>query len=515
MQTGLHLSRTAVAIVGLSVGLLASCDDDPTRPAVVPLSPDILNDSIIGRQEAIRILFNSRIDPRTGLDPENFVVTNLCTGLRVSGAVRIGTDSAGNRDTLIFSPSETIPFLTPLAIRVQNILTPAGQSLTTPFTLSVRTETPAVSDISWEVADSPTQDPGSGIFYLDRERGFYSTRTGTVFRTPDGGDSWEFLYKNDQFTSVRSIRAATADTLYFSAAPSLGGTTTSAIGLFRSTDGGQTFSSIFVQDPGDIRHTVMRKLPGRKPILMSFGNVGRLAVWRVDENAGTVTRFGPVAQVILGNSGDLSPDASRAVAVGLTTSPTPGTFNGAALVSLDSGVTFTQVTTLPADTRQLRGAGFLDNTTAFLLGDSSAVVRLNTTTGEATRLGGSAGIPQRTVGGDGTITTYHFTRAEFARDEPEIGFIIGLSVIDRPVGGDIKRGVILMTRDGGDTWRQQAVSGAGENGLAFPPLGEFPGQGDLHVLAHDFANIAGDEGFIAQRPGDVEVVTAVCAFNEP
>jgi photosystem II stability/assembly factor-like uncharacterized protein len=444
------------------------------------------------------------------------VVTNLCTGLRVSGALRIGTDSAGNRDTLIFSPSETIPFLTPLAIRVQNILTPSGQSLTTPFTVNVRTETPAVSDISWEAGKSPTQDPSSGIFYLDRQRGFYSTLTGTVFRTPDGGDSWEFLFKNNEFTTVRSIRAATLDTLYLSAAPSLGGTTTSAVGLFRSIDSGRTFSPIFVHDPGDIRHTVMRKSPGRRPVLLSFGNVGRLAVWRVDENAGTVTRFGPVAGIILGNSGDLSPDASRAVAVGLTTTPTPGTFTGAALVSLDSGKTFTQLTTVPDSARQLRGAGFINNVDAILVGDSSTVLRLNTSTGAMTWLGGSAGIPQQdTLDVDGSIVTYHFTRAEFARDEPQIGFMIGFSVIDRPVGGDIRRGVILITRDGGATWTQQAVAGAGENGLAFPPLGQFPGQGDLHVLAHDFANVAGDEGFIAQRPGDVEVVTAVCAFNEP
>jgi photosystem II stability/assembly factor-like uncharacterized protein len=429
--------------------------------------------------------------------------------------VRIGVDSVGNRDTLIFSPSQAIPFLTPLAIRVQNILTPGGQALALPFTTNVRTETPPVSDISWEVTDSPTQDPGSGIYYLDRMRGFYSTSSGTVFTTPDGGQSWQFLYKNDDFTAVRSIRAASVDSLYLIAAPKLGGTTVSAVGVFRSTDGGQTFSPIFIQDPGDIRHLVMRKFPGRAPILMAFGNVGRLSVWRVDESTGTVSRFGPVASVIIGNSGDLSPDASRAVAVGLTTSGIPGTFNGAALVSLDSGVTFTQVTNLPANTRQLRGAGFADNTTAFLLGDSSAVLRLNTTTGEATRLDGTAGIPQRTVAEDGTVTTYHFTRAEFAPDNREIGFIIGYSVVDRPVGGDIKRGVILMTRDGGETWTQQAVSGAGENGLGFPPLGESPGRGDLHVLARDFANTVGEEGFIAQRPGDVTAVTAVCAFNTP
>jgi hypothetical protein len=184
-------------------------------------------------------------------------------------------------------------------------------------------------------------------------------------------------------------------------------------------------------------------------------------------------------------------------------------------VSADSGKTLTEVTTIPAGTRRLRGAGFINDTEAMLIGDSSRVLRFNTTSGAFTSLGAAQGIPQRTVDPDGTITTYHFKKAEFAPNNRQVGWIIGFSVRDRPIGGDVKRGVILMTRDGGASWTQQAVEGADESGLGFPPLGELSGQGDLFVLANDFAVAVGDEGFIAARTADIQNVTGVCLFTTP
>jgi hypothetical protein len=495
-------------------GVIGACDDDPTGTAPVVLSPSVLNDSIIGRQEAIRVLFNSRLDSRSALDPENFVVTDLCTGLRVTGALRLGVDSAGGRDTLIFSPSQTLQFLTPLAVRVQNILNQTGQQLATPFTLRLRTLTPPVSDVSWEELNSPTQDNGSGIFFLDRNRGFYTAITGTLYRTLNSGLQWEFLFKDPQLTNPRSIRAATPDSLFFTASTSLGGTSFTATALFRSTDGGRAFSSLFVEGTGDMRTMSMRKLAGRKAVLFIVGNIGRLTTWRWDENTSTFVRFGPVSASVSGNGGDLSPDGARAVAVGRTF-PVGGTSTGSAFVSTDSGKTFVELTTIPATSRQLRGAGFVTNTDALLVGDSSNVLRLNTTTGAVTTLGQAQGIPQRTVDADGTITTYFFKKAEFAPNNRQIGWIIGYSIADRLVGGDIKRGVILMTRDGGTTFVQQAVEGQDEDGLGFPPLGELTGQGDLHVLANDFAVTAGDEGFIAARKADIQSVTALCTFTAP
>jgi photosystem II stability/assembly factor-like uncharacterized protein len=494
--------------------VIAACDDDPAAPEAVNLTPVVLNDTVIGRQEALRFLFNTRIDQRTALDPENVVVTNLCTGLRITGALRVGTDSAGGRDTLIFSPSQAIPFVTPVIARVQNILTVGGQGMAGPFILRARTETPPVSDVSWEERDSPTQDNSSGLFFLDRERGFYTAITGTLYRTVNSALQWGFLFKSPELTNTRNVRAATADSLYMTANTSLGGTSFSATALFRSVDSGRTFSPLFVEGTGDMQTMTMRKLPGRRPVLFIVGNIGRLTTWRWDENTSSVVRFGPVGALVIAQGGDMSPDGARALAVGFAP-VSGGTLNAAGYVSADSGKTFTQVTTFPAGARRLRGAGFIDDTEAMLLGDSSTVLRFNAATGAVTALGAAQGIPQRTVGSDGTITTYHFKKAEFAPNDREIGWIIGFSVRDRPAGGDIKRGVILMTRDGGASWTQQAVEGAAEDGLGFSPLGEFTGQGDLFVLANDFAVTAGDEGFIAARPADIENVTGVCLFTSP
>lgn len=516
MSSALLLRRGCLWLSIAAGGAIIACDDDPTRPTPPTLTPLVLNDSVIGRQEALRVLFSSLLDPRSALDPENFVVVNLCTGLRVTGALRLGTDSAGGRDTLIFSPSQALQFLTPLSVRVQNMLTAEGQQLPVPFLFGVRTLTPPVSDVSWSELNSPTQDNGSGIFFINRDHGFYSTITGTVFRTLNSGLQWGFLFKDPEHTNTRSIRAATADTLFFTANTSLGGTSFTATALFRSTDSGRTFSSLFVEGTGDMRTMAMRKLAGRKAVLLVVGNIGRLTTWRWDENTSTLVRFGPVGVSVLANGGDLSPDGARAIAVGRTPSPSPGTNVGAGFVSTDSGKTFTQLTTVPDSARQLRGAGFIDNVNALLVGDSSTVLRLNTSTGAISWVGGAAGIPQQdTSEVDGTITTYHFKKVEFAPNNRQIGWIIGYSVGDRPVGGDIKRGVILMTRDGGATFVQQAVEGQDENGLAFPALGELTGQGDLHVLANDFAVLAGDEGFIAARKADIQNVTALCTFTAP
>ena len=59
------------------------------------------------------------------------------------------------------------------------------------------------------------------------------------------------------------------------------------------------------------------------------------------------------------------------------------------------------------------------------------------------------------------------------------------------------------------------MEGVGEAGLGFPPLSQLSGQGDVFVLAHDFAIVAGDEGFIAARTADTEDVTGICLFTTP
>jgi hypothetical protein len=185
----------------------------------------------------------------------------------------------------------------------------------------------------------------------------------------------------------------------------------------------------------------------------------------------------------------------------------PSSALGVAYRSVDGGRSYVPIT-LPANTRLLRGVGFINNTDAFLLGDTSTVLRVNTTTGAVTALGATNGIPQtQTDPATGTTIFYLFTRARFAPDDPNVGWIIGTAV--RRVTGqpDVRRGIILITRDAGQTFTRQAVANAPENGLGFPELR------DIFVLNKNFAVVVGDAGFIAARKSDTQNFAGLCSFR--
>jgi len=180
---------------------------------------------------------------------------------------------------------------------------------------------------------------------------------------------------------------------------------------------------------------------------------------------------------------------------------------GVAYRSTDGGRSYTQVA-LAANTPLLRGLGFINNTDAFLLGDTSTVLRLNTTDGTFTALGATNGIPQTENDPvTGTKVVYFFTRARFAPDDPNVGWIIGYLVRRVPGVPDVRRGIILITRDGGQHFTRQAVANISENGLGFPQLF------DIFVLNKNFAVVVGDAGFIAARKSDTQNFSKLCSFR--
>src|SRR5690349_4496754 len=147
------LLRSVVA-VSVATFTLSGCDKDPTAPTVNALKPTLAlaADSVIPIQWSIRVLFHGTVNQATALDPGNFVVTNTCTGLPVPGSLRfVG-------DTLIFSPSQALPFLTGLSVRIQGVLDQNNQAMQQPAIFFVHTESPPVSDVSWEQLPSPTND---------------------------------------------------------------------------------------------------------------------------------------------------------------------------------------------------------------------------------------------------------------------------------------------------------------------------------------------------------------------
>lgn len=493
--------RSVVALC-LATFTLAGCDKDPTALERVTLTPQlaIAADSVIARQGSIRVLFNAPVNQATALDPGNFTVINTCTGLPVAGSLRF------SGDTLVFTPSQSLPFLTGLSVRIQGVLDQNNNAMAEPVIFRLRTENPPVSDVSWEQLTSPTNDFIAGVSFLDRNVGYISTITGGIYKTDNSGASFAALFKNPDITSFRDVRVVSADTLYVVGAPSFGGSTFSAAALFRSIDAGRTFQVVFSEDPSNMFSLSVRKRAGLAPEMVIGGSRGSMAAWRYDQEKDSIARFGPVGGSVFGNMADLSPDGANAVLAGFQIlSPTSAA--GVAYRSNDGGRSYVPIT-LPAGTRLLRGVGFINNTDAYLLGDTSTVLRVNTTTGAVTPLGAANGIPQtQTDPSTGTTTFYLFTRARFAPDDPNVGWIIGTAVRRVPGQPDVRRGIILITRDAGQTFTRQAVANAPENGLGFAELR------DIFVLNKNFAVVVGDAGFIAARKSDTQNFAGLCSFK--
>jgi len=492
----------SVAAVGLATFTLSSCDKDPTAPEKVLLNPRLANvaDTVIARQGSIRIVFGVPVNQATALDPGNFVVLNTCTGLPVAGSLRfVG-------DTLVFSPSQALPFLTGLSVRIQGVLDQNNQAMAQPVIFRLRTENPPVSDVSWEQLPSPTNDFLTGVSFLSRDYGFIVSTNGGVYRTDNGGTSFAALFKSPDITGTADIRVVSHDSIYMVGSPSFGGTTISASALFRSVDAGHTFQVVFSDDPANMFSLSVRKRTGAAPEMVIGGSIGSLAAWRYDQQKDSIARFGPVGGSVFGNMADLSADGANAVVDGLQITG-PQSAVGVAYRSTDGGRSYTQIS-LPANTHLLRGLGFINNTDAFLLGDTSTVLRVNTTTGTVTALGAANGIPQtENDPTTGTKVFYFFTRARFAPDDPNVGWIIGYLVRRVPGLPDVRRGILLITRDGGQTFTRQAVANASENGLGFPQLF------DIFVLSKSFAVVVGDAGFIAARKSDTQNFATLCSFR--
>lgn len=475
--------------------LLAGCDDDPQAPDVNEPEGTLVTPAVISREGSIAVLFDTPLDTRGAQDPANFVVINQCTGLRVPGALRLGRAPGG--DTLIFTPSNRLPFLTQLSVRVQGLLSASGTPMGLPFVTTVTTEAPPVSDISWETIQSPTSDFVLGATFATRTRVFLTGSSGSVYRSENAGLTYAAIFKDPNIITTRSVRTSGPDTVFMVGALNEAGSFSTAA-IFRSTNGGLSFTPIFTQRPADMRSLVVVPRGTAKPSLYVVGNVsGAFTAWRYDTQTDSVFTLPPIGGQIA-NGGELSPDASHAVAVGFINALGQA---GAAHRSTDGGRTY-QPVTLPANTGQLRSGAFASNNLAVLVGDSAVVVSLNAATGATARI--TNGVPQNAIVGQTTLR-YSWRKIDFAPGT-QVGWIAGTETRVTPNQPDDVRGVILITRDGGTSWQRQAVVGAPESGLAFPGLI------DIHGLAPDRAILGGLQGFVATRTADVQTGAQVCSI---
>jgi hypothetical protein len=447
----------------------------------------------IGVQEAIRVVFNRPIDQATALDPANFVVTDLCDTLRVPGSIRL----AG--DTLIFSPSQSLPFLTLLSVRVQNVLDTQGNALPQPITFQRIIQAPAVSDVSWTFLNSPTNDVVTGINFANETVGYALTSGGSVYRTTNGGILFGARFKDPNITQTFNVQTFSGDTVVFLGAVLTGGSPQWAV--FRSVDSALTFAR---------SNTVNRQLYGSQlraiggeivGVVGGQGSTPGLYRYNAATNTLTAAAGAPTSSTVLFTDAALSPDTTKAIATFFNLS----TNLGSAYTSLDGGANYSALT-LPSALPRLRGAGFVDDNTALVMGDSSTVLRVDVASGQVTALGAASGIPQTEIAGAAT-TVFTFSRVRFTPGG-QVGWITGSLRRRQPGTPDVVQGVILQSRDGGQTWTRQAIEGAAENGLEFPAIGA------LQALSPDFAAVSGGSGLIAARTDDSRPAAAACSFSQ-
>jgi hypothetical protein len=176
--------------------------------------------------------------------------------------------------------------------------------------------------------------------------------------------------------------------------------------------------------------------------------------------------------------------------------------------SVDGGYSYVPFT-LPTTVFGLLGTGFVNNTTALLLGDSSAIVRADVVTGAVTRLGAAAGIPQGSVDPvTGEVLTYTFLRARFDA-AGQVGYVVGYFLRRRPGTPDQLGGIILRSTDGGLTYTRQGIQGAPDNGLGFPAVV------DVKVKPSGLAALSGLNGLMAARQANAPTQIAVCSLTQP
>src|SRR5688500_2083290 len=82
-----------VALLVAVTSVLAARDDDPNAPDDSALTAVSATPAVITRQGAISVTFGEAVRQETALDPENFVVINTCSGLRVPGALTLAADN--------------------------------------------------------------------------------------------------------------------------------------------------------------------------------------------------------------------------------------------------------------------------------------------------------------------------------------------------------------------------------------------------------------------------------------
>jgi hypothetical protein len=469
----------AAAAAALAVGLAACSDSTNPRPALTVTCPA----STTGINSAIVIPTSVPVVPAS-VTPSNVVVYFTDTGLPVPGVITIGL--TGNGASVVFTPSQTLPFDTRISVRVQNLLALGTlEPLQSPIICQFLTPLPPITELFWRQLPSAGGNRLIGAALVSPESGFVMSIENPIYRRQLG----EFVVMASPVTFSAGLDISFVDANHGFASYEEARTRRSQI--LETLNGGLTFDSVTAIPQQGVQKLYFKNI-GNKLFGVAGGGVSV---------AGTLFKFNPTTRTLSqqrfgGTSNfvdiDFLPDTSQGVAVSQGTR-IGTTFNtrGRLMISRNGGATWTEI--LPGRANDIAvewlGTAVRQNGVIFEVGGSGYIQRL-TPAGAGnytvTRL-----LENVVTNPDSTdFEALIYTDVEFARDDDNVGWIIGAQRVGGVSASPRYQGLIFITRDGGNTWIRQGVRDAPNFGAEFPRLNR------LSVLSKANAWIVGDGGTV-------------------
>jgi hypothetical protein len=487
MSVAINRGTTLLAGAALCAAAL-SCDKDPadlTGPVLAlaqcPVGLQSVNSPIL-------LSFNQAVVPST-VTGANVVVTDATTGFEIPGSVAVAVNNA---QQVVFTPSQTLPFDKVVRVRIQNLQAASGRGALTVTVCDVRTELPPIRELYWGALPNAGGNVIVGVSLVEPGYGYVVARSNRLFRYVDSSitalplpsyyttaNDASFVTRDHGFASVTESRqrrsvvletfdgGVTYDTIGFATAQVLNRTyfrpIPSEAQPFGVVAGGQTFSPAYF----------MKYHPSTKTFAVSsFSGTG--GVSDLDFTSDTISGAASTLGIVLGTR----------------------TILGTVFATTNGGSTW----------QEIAGATAPDSVVTY----QGIAIRSN---GEIYVTGGSGYVARLTPSGTGTYTVQRvilagvsnpqpdnpyaliYNDVQFAPGNDQVGWIIGALQIGSIGGTPRYEGLIFMTRDGGQTWTRQGVSGAPNYGAEFPSLNR------IDALSATTAWIVGDGGTVLRYVG--------------
>lgn len=485
-------NRAAIlATVAALCVMAASCDKDPTQ-LTAPLALLQCPTGLLGVNSPIILTFSQNVSPGS-VTGANVVVTNAATGSEIPGSVRV---AIADPRQVIFRPSDQLPFDAAVRIRVQNLLSADNSAAIGVTVCDARTQLPPIAELFWRSLPNAGGNTLVGLSLVTPTFAYIAARNDRIFRYSDSTASTgiKTLPLPPYYSSANDV--SFVSTTHGFASVTEGRLRRSVV--LETFDGGLTYDTIGSAFAQQLNRTYFRPIPNEaSPFGVVAGGQTFSPAYFMKYQPATktfaVSSFSGTGGV---NDIDFSADTSRGAAATLGIRLGTRTVVGTVFVTIDGGTTWQEIAGAKASDSVVvyRGVSIKPDGEIWVTGGNGYVARLTP---------GPAGYTIQRITLPGGITSTNpgdpyaliYNDVQFAPGNPLIGWIVGARQVGSIGGVPRYEGLIFITRDGGQTFVRQGVSGAPNFGAEFPALNR------IEALNAATAWIVGDGGVVLRYAG--------------